>query len=279
MFLSLDVLSANTFTNTFLIPRRTYDGVSLYGKATFDNVHLQNIVIPDEEILNISVEDTYGLNTIFLANFEDNLEMGNIAGVTSPIVQWRIKRRALDAFTPKLVANIDASESTFTDYLQANQKDYEYLIIPVAQDGTEGVSIATIAKSDFYSWFVCSEDNEQVYKFDLNVESEAIALNLDQKLFETFSVYPVMRTGKRKYRTGGLTTIPFAMNGNEFVVNNQVLKDTESFLSDGEVKILKNPSGDLFRVKISDISYKYMDGIIGSPFTISFKWTQVGDGE
>lgn len=276
MFLS-DILTTTPVTKFVQFPKRTYDRVNIKGVVAFDGLHLRNKELTNQEVLDIVTEETFGSFTIFLANFEDTLAAGNYASVNDPIVKWKVMRRPVSSFAPILLNELGADQTTYVDYTQANHKNYEYQVIPITTTGKEGSPLTSIAQSDFYGWFLTDEDSTKIYKFDMEIESESIALNVDIKLFEGYSQFPIQRTGKRKYRTGGLSTIPYTYNGASVHFTSDTLREIEAFISDGTTKILKNTSGDLFRVQTSDFSYKYMDNVQVQPYTISFKWTQVGD--
>jgi hypothetical protein len=292
LFLSLSAFNTSAATNKVVIANRTYPKVNLIGNGVFDGVHLRSKSLDDSMILNITTQEVFGVDSIFLANFEGNLEAGNYTTVSKPITKWRVRRKLVGNFTPKLLGDVDSSVVTYTDYLQANKTSYEYQLSSVADDGTEGAPITSIAESDFFGWCICSTDNQTIYKFDMEVQSDSVVLNMDVKVFEGFTQYPTTRTGKRKYRTGGLKTIPYHYSSggisNWYVtpyssggttIDNTLLREIETFISNGQPKLLKNTSGDLFKVETSDFSYQYMDKIGEQPYTIYFKWTQVGDGE
>lgn len=292
MFFSVNAFHTTALTNKVVIANRVYDKVNLMGNGVFDAVHLRKRVLSEQEVLDIETKEIYGIDSIFVANFEGNLEAGNYTSLSKPISKWRVRRKKVGSFTPNLLKDLDVSNTSYIDYLQANRTSYEYQISPVSSDGTEGVPLLTITESDFFGWFLCSIDNQTVYKFDMSIESESIALNMDRKLFEGFTKYPVTRTGKRKYHSGGLKTMPYKFHKGGIYewyalpysvahnrTDNDLLREVEDFISNGEPKILKNTSGDLFKVQTSEFSYQYMDVYDEQPYTIDFKWTQVGDGE
>jgi hypothetical protein len=276
-----------------VIANRNYDKVSLIGSGVFDAVHVKNKLLSDDDILDLDTVEYFGTDSVFLANFEGNFEAGNYSSFSKPITKWRIRRRKFGRFTPVLLSEFAVSSTEYIDYLQANRTNYEYQVSPVSDDGTEGAPIITINQSDFFGWYLCSLDNETIYKFDLNIESDSIVLNMDTKLFEGFTKYPIMRQGKRKFHSGGLRTMPYRISvgglsgwyempygsSGEMEINNELLRLVEEFISNGETKLLKNTSGDIFKVQTSDFTYQYMDTISEQPYTINFRWTQVGDDE
>jgi hypothetical protein len=275
MFLSLNALSVNANTNLVVLPQRTYSGFTFKGNGTIDAAHLRNIELTDVEILNISTVELFGANSIFLANFENTLQAGNYVTLSKPIASWKIARRKTTEFSPAIIATLDKTITTYTDFTQANNVSYEYQFSPIADDGTEGTPILSIAESNFFGWFLCSTDSTKVYKFDMEITSDAIMLNMDQKVFEGFSQFPTVRTGVRKYHSGGLKTMPYQYNGNNISVDYTLLTSIQDFISDGTTKVLKNTKGDLFYVQTSQFQYQYRDTIGEQPMDISFKFTEV----
>nr|WP_156736271.1 hypothetical protein [Mycobacterium sp. E3298] len=296
LFFSLNAFNASTTSNKVIMSNRVYSKVSLIGNGVYDGLHVKNYIFSDDKFLDLNSEDYFGAGSVFLANFEGNLEAGNYTSLSKTISKWRIRRKRKDKFSSTVLADIPSTSVAFADYLQANRTEYEYQVSPVAEDGTEGAPVISMCTSDFFGWYLCSLDNETIYKFDMNLESESIALNLDMKLFEGFTKYPVARFGKRKYHSGGLKTIPYRLihqskgltgwyfapyeaDSTELKIDHILLEKLEEFITNGEPKILKNTGGDMFKVQTSNFSYQYMDTTTEQPFTISFQFTQVGDGE
>jgi len=276
LFLSINALPVAALTNRVYIPKRTYNKVALLGPAEFDSVHIRNQVLTNQQIIDSNQAETFDTHTIFLANFEDTLAAGNYVSLENPIVKWRVKRKLLGNFKPIVLQELDAEQTSYVDFTQSNKREYEYQVIPITADGTEGSPLTTLTSSDFFGWFLCDEHNTTVYKFDLNVVTDAIVFTTDVSLFEGYTKYPIQREGKRRYHSGSLTTVPYSYRDSEIRIDNSMLREIEEFITDGKTKILKNSSGDVFKVQTSEFSYQYMDTTIEQAYTISFKWIEVG---
>jgi len=276
LILGLDSLLLNSFSSS--IPdKKIYNIFEVRGNSTIDNLHLKNIEVLDADIISSTTEEIYGVDTLLLANFENTLRAGNYLALSKPIDKWVIKRKKVGEFSVKTLGSVDSTTFEYTDYSQGNKQQYEYQVYPVDIDGTEGLAITTITSSDFYGWFLSDLNNTVVYKFDMEVNSDSIAINIDKKMYENFTKYPVFRTGKRKYHSGGLETIPYELNGVDINISLELLKLLEDFINNEDTKVLRNSKGEIFYVQTSDFNYKYMDNIAEQPYTISFKFTEVAE--
>lgn len=275
MFFGINVIPLDFFSNAFYIPKKSYSSITFLGNTKVDAAYLYKKEMSEDEIKNKITEQYFGVDSIYVANFEGNLQAGNYTENVNPITKFRVKRKKIGNFTPVTLGDIDRGTSEFIDYSQANGQDYEYQLLPIDSTGVVGLPITTQVKSSFFGWFLISLDNSKIYKFDMMNETDNIVLNKDETTFETYTKYPVVRTGKRKYHNGGIRTMPYTWNGNDIDMSFSLLKEIEDFVSDGQTKILKSTKGDIWKVKTSDFDYKYMDNIGEQPYTISFKFKEV----
>lgn len=277
MLLSYSVLG-DAELNTAIPPKKEYSTIKFSGECILDNIHVQNVELDDQTILNIETEQQWGVNTIFLANFEDTLEAGNLQNSDMPITHWRIYRKKSDEQLYTLLAEIpfDKAVSEYIDYTPGNQIEYEYKVHPVS-NGTEGNPIAGISMADFFGWILT--DGNTTYTFDMEVETENIQSIIDLKQYENNTQYPAFRFGNRQYDKGVLRTIPGTINGNIIQQTAEDLENLKTFINNKQIKTLKNSKGQVWQVITHDFNYKFMDKTSDQIAIISFAWTQVGAGE
>lgn len=276
MFFGIDIFGLNKFSSAFYIPKKSYKSVKFLGNTIIDAVHIRNKILTNDEIEVIINEEYWGENSLLLANFDGDLQAGNYKESVNPITNWIVKRKKYNSFTPVKLATLNREINEYIDYTQANNTDYEYQLYPVFSTGIIGSAMTTNAKSGFFGWILSTLDGSTIYKFDMELESDVVSLNTSVKVFDNHTKYPVVVKGKRMYHSGGLKTIPYAWNGNDITFNHSLLEEIETFISNGDEKLLKNTKGDIWRVQTSDFNYKYMDTIADQPFTITFKFTEVG---
>jgi hypothetical protein len=275
MFLGLSAYGFSYFSDYKYYIIKGYNKITFLGNLHYDNIRLCNTEIEDTVLLTTTTEDIYDENTLFVANFENNLEGGLYAGEEKTITKWRIKRRKFGEYAFKVIGETTKDFSPYYDYTQANNQLYEYYACPVADDGIEGIAVSGMAQSNFHGWFLISRDNTIAYKFDVELNSEPIILNVDRKMYENYTPYPVFRQGQRKYHTGGLTTIPYTYNNKRIVFNYSTIKSIENFINNGETKVLRNTKGDVFYVQTQDFQYTIDEKVLEQPVTISFKFVEV----
>jgi len=291
--------------------KTTYKKLTVYGDCVVDQLHGQSREIDDADLIDkydaVSAETWDDDYTLFLANFEDTLEAGNVlTGLEQPITSYQIRRQNRYAYydfltseddyfhttegfdfllevdggsslNPLLVEISDPTVSTFKDYTAKNYLEYIYTVYPVYQDligqGIED-SQGGIALS-FWGYTLTdtvSSTPTITYIFDTELESDSIKLNRGFKVFENHTQYPSVRYNNRKYRSGRLSTMPLDQN---LAPSNSDLQTLIAFLEDGTEKNLRTPSGDIMRVVTSNVSYKYLDRIADQPYNIEFDFIEV----
>lgn len=258
-----------------------YDTSIYLGQGTFDGAHVRNITLTDAQVNAIQTEESFGANTIYLANFESNTQAGNYTSLTKPIYSYLIERRKVGDSKYTILFNIPASYNItqVKDYIARNKQQYEYAIFPVATDGTIGSSSVAYSQLNFFGWFLTNEDGNICYKFDLQNQSDTIQRNEDFTTYDNYTEYAYTSQGKRLYKSGKLVTMPYVLNGCDITIDKSVLDIIESFINDKSPKYLRNTAGDIWKVMTHNFSYKYMDEIVSQPYTISFDFIQIGNGD
>lgn len=249
-----------------------FNQVKIKGKCVVDNIHLQNQKLTKEQMKDIDTteEQPWIYNSIFIANFNDNLYTGNNTG-------WRLKRKRVTDTLFTTVKDFDFNTFSYIDHQVANRTDYIYAIHSLAAGG-EGLGVEGNVRTDSYGWFLFDENNS--YKFDAGykgLESGNIQVVEDVHIFNNYTKYPVFSYSPRKYKQSDLTTLPYKIVGDEMQISVSLLHEIEAFINNQKPKWLKNTAGELFLVNTSNFSYKYNDSLYEQPFTISFTWTQIGD--
>ena len=230
-----------------------------------------------ESTEKIDFEQIWDFDTsVFLADFEGNLEAGNIQSGGEIITGWRIKRKAEDIDLFYTLADLDTSVISYIDYRPRNNINYTYAIFSVSASG-ESLGIEESGSIDFFGWFLT--DNTNTYKFDIGwdgLKSSSINTNQDVHLYKNYTKYPVPSFGPRNYRTGSITAIPYT---GDYEINLTVLDEIREFIDDKEEKWLKNTAGEIFKVITSGFRYKYLDKPTEQPHDITFEYSEVAEGE
>lgn len=228
---------------------------------------------------------TWDLQTQMDADFNGNINAGNIDYVVTQISTIKIKRRKVGEFnwyTLYEVPVTDPNDIDFVryDYLAQNETDYEYAIVPIIGNVEGEYSINNI-KSEFYGIFIT--DGNSSYKFK---ENASYSSNERVHLTGTYepygSKYPiVISNGQLSYdkgTVGGDIVVYSADEQLDRKATVERLQDIKEFLTKSSAKILKDFNGNIWLVTLSEnlpITY-YAE--VGMGFArVDFNWVEIGN--
>ena len=213
----------------------------------------------------------------------------------------------------------------FRDYNVSNHRNYRYFIYlsPTEQKGlspTEQKDKKIIYKTsfdiytDWQQWSITelhptdesmktfTANPEDVWLFNLNIDSGAQAQNVSFNEVQTLGVYPRISQGKGNYVSGSVScllgsdviSVGEALKRglslsdagylemrkySSSITSNQrvdMLKAWRKLVASKNPKLLKDREGQSFLVSLSNSTNKPMDAARLQPNTINFNWTQIG---
>ena len=220
----------------------------------------------------------------------------------------------------------------FRDYNVSNHRNYRYFIYlspteqppteqpPTEQPPTEQKDKKIIYKTsfdiytDWQQWSITelhptdesmktfTANPEDVWLFNLNIDSGAQAQNVSFNEVQTLGVYPRISQGKGNYVSGSVScllgsdviSVGEALKRglslsdagylemrkySSSITSNQrvdMLKAWRKLVASKNPKLLKDREGQSFLVSLSNSTNKPMDAARLQPNTINFNWTQIG---
>lgn len=229
----------------------------------------------------------WDLSTQLDADFDGNINAGNIDYVVAQISAIKIKRRKKGTFDWYTLYNVpvtDPKDIDFVryDYLAQNDTEYEYAIVPIIGN-VEGEYSMNSITSQFYGIFIT--DGESSYKFK---EGASYASNEKVRLTATYepygSKYPVVvSNGALNYDKGSVGGSVIMFTADEQLDRKATverLNTIKNFLTTPSAKILKDFNGNIWLVTLSDnlpITY-YSE--VGMGFVrVDFNWSEIGDSD
>lgn len=251
------------------------------GKILLDNIHAQNTVLTDTEILAIvpSTPQIWGINTNFLSNFENTLESGNYV-TAETVTGWRLKRKRQNDSLFTTLKDFSKTTLAYVDKTVRNNNTYLYTLHSLSASG-ESLGIEGNAITDFWGWFLIDPTTNTSYKFDLMNSTDNIQVNDDVYTYKNYTKYPVISYGKSEYKTSKFTTMPYTYSDitKQYTIDLDLLNTIQAFINNKSPKILKNALGELFYVSTYGFEYKINDVIPSQIYTISFNWAEIGDAD
>ena len=250
----------------------------------FDHFHLTSNVTSDYSPIK---NTEWAYLDIIVANFDGNINGGNVNFLLQYLTAIKVKRRIKGTFnwvTLKTVA-VKAFEDlnfAFNDYIAANNTDYEYALVPIL-NGAEGDYITNSITSQFKGVFICEKDS--IYKFYAGVAYGTGKRVKKIGVFEPYgSKYPVIvANAKTNYYSNSIsfTVLPLDYEKNRIMDRYEINKLTEeilNYITNNKAKIIKDWNNSIHLVYPSsepNITYDNNWGM--GKIDISFDYVEVGD--
>lgn len=250
----------------------------------FDHFHLTSNVTSDYSPIK---NTEWAYLDIIVANFDGNINGGNVDFLLQYLTAIKVKRRIKSTFnwvTLKTVT-VKAFEDlnfAFNDYIAANNTDYEYALVPIL-NGAEGDYITNSITSQFKGVFICEKDS--IYKFYAGVAYGTGKRVKKIGVFEPYgSKYPVIvANAKTNYYSNSIsfTVLPLDYEKNRIMDRYEINKLTEeilNYITNNKAKIIKDWNNSIHLVYPSsepNITYDNNWGM--GKVDISFDYVEVGD--
>ena len=246
-----------------------------------------NVTKNTSTAVSTSIPTEWDYDTIMNANFNNNIDAGNVNYLINQISSIKIKRRKQGDFDWLTLATIPINKVEdlsfiFNDLLNQDNVTYEYALVPIIGE-IEGQYLINSIMSQFNGVFIGNA--ETIYKFLYEVKYSSNQRNQQVGVFQVLGQqYPiVVANGALSYESGNVTATilndDFEKTGiidrAEIVKQKDALKN---FLTDKKPKILKDWNGNIWLCIVnSNIYVSYKEGTgMGIP-VISFDWTEIGE--
>lgn len=187
------------------------------------------ILVPS---FNPTWDSTYFKQPRIILQFEKNAHSSSVGNVDlSQIIGYKIYRKEIqfDSSGAKKIVDYTLVNQTHSitgfvpeikDYLVKNNTYYQWVIVPVTEFETQGVSSETEQiKIDCETWsviFLQDYNFYQQYKswtptdifiFRCNLQPGILTQNMDKTQFDNFTQYPKFSVGSKNYLSGELTCL------------------------------------------------------------------------
>jgi hypothetical protein len=222
---------------------------------------LESIGIIADNSDDLNIDEVWDNTSSLLAKFNKTLEAGSIANSGNKIVKFRIVRREADqdengdTYLGEIsFDNAAIADLTFDDITNPNT-DLIYTVIPVSENGLDGVPREIEVKSDFVGVWIVDKDTGEVLVFDKaigNVGTVESTFNQQRTQIDTFGSYPQFYySNDSGYEAFSLSTVILPDDGKR---TGKKYKDIlNKFIKDHNPKIVKLDTGRVFVADISNM--------------------------
>ncbi len=262
--------------------------LTIYGGAKVDFLYLDRNSDIDANLFNYKYVPKLNKDTVLLCNYtNDRNGLGSVKesdGVVFDVYREKNKNSQLE-----YVTTIQSGALEVYDYDVANQTDYRYYVFPSTQTENSSPLESNTVRTDWWNWSVVGVvqdetnpnvyyvDSDNIWLFDMNLESAEQVQNYAKTVYQTFGKYPRVSTGNLNYTTSSITCLIARMYNNTFTDTVDMLERWREFCNNSQLKILKDRKGQVMIVDIIDTSNKFDDVSKEQVNSITFSYTQIGD--
>lgn len=280
------VLSQNEGLDKAVLYKGEYD--SLYAEKVSSNSSIDRN--PTK-----TIPDVWNKFTFMSAKFNGNLHCGNFYYTTdevkSIIIKRRLKDEIYDEWLPLFEIDINSDYNNFNfnvydRYVRAG-KEYEYVLVPILQQGTESNIIKAVYQEDesskvaFDGIFILNYNKLFSSMFDVEISTDK---NKPASIINPIGAkYPfVITTSENNYYTGNIsaTFLDSEINNGykEYKTrdNWEYRQELNEYLQNGEPKIIKYQDGRMWMVSVYDTVSESKNEHT-ERITTSFNFVEIGD--
>jgi len=266
--------------------KTTYDRVELFGgQAIYDKLWIRNIEEDDDYYESITnVEDyqpTFDSDTVFLAEFENNLKAGNVDTGGDPIESFIVTKRKIGSSINTSVGEFDVNTTSVIDYRVQKGSNYVYQVTPKTADALGSPFVSETVESDYYGIFLIDEDTGLSINFDINGEIGTTNALDDQTVYNTFNRYNTISIGNRNALVGTISgivpeTLTYCTDG--FIQSSDFIDTVQDFVNNGNAKLLKTRKGDIYKVITRNFRKSQLENKIQEQISVvSFDFEEIED--
>ncbi len=234
-------------------------------------------------------EPVFTTDTLFLANFAEGLQAGNVS-TDKAVQRWSVYRADASGENLALAATVPAAEKSVTDCGAASQGVYTYYIFGEDAEGNVTTPMVSERISPvLWDWsiLVCTEEAEDVFRvddifrFSLNVSSGSVSNNNKPNLLENFTRYPTMQMDPANYQSGTLSGY-LGHVGADAEYSDTLARRDELFALplSGKQLFLKSRKGDVLKIAVNgSITAQVQDNTRQQAMICAVPWVETGSAE
>lgn len=244
----------------------------------FNHLTIHSEVVPEYTTPKTEWDDTMQFN----CSFNNNLNAGNMSATTN-ITDIAVKKRLassntwLEIYSKHITTSEDFYFEIYDPYCM-NHQNYVYAIVPI-DNGVEGDYYTAEVFSSFDGFYIGDEKN--CFRVMSNVSYDATDYTEYGLLQPLNKKYPiVINNGSTRYNKGTLNS---AIMGYKYMKTRKfdtfdiakMRNDIIDFLNDGEIKVIKDWTGNIAVIqKIGEVT-RAMNAQTGYS-SVGFTWVEQG---
>lgn len=290
-------ISTFQFTENWTPTLFAITGITLAGPGVFSYLWILSGTFSTSQMQNLlysyGYEPEYDSSTIFLANFEEGLDAGNLQSPGETLVGVALYRLLNGSTQLQHIADLPLTTTQILDYGFANQSQFQYYLFPQGEDTyISQPLVSPMLQPVFWNWtlLVCVQDEtdeniyymQNAYVFANNVSSGSMSNNSAPNLLKNFTQYPTIQMDTANYKSGTLSALIGRVDQteNQYIDSVELANEIMDLSTDTRPKFLKDRKGNLMQVSISGaVVMTAGDTQPQQCYTVQLPWAEVGSVE
>lgn len=264
----------------------TLKKIILHNNVTFDFVHLEETSEENRDIFVEQYIPRLNNSTKALISF-DNGNRNCESIINSAFgYSFSVYRQRVGSSKISQVGKVSQGSLSIMDYNVSNQKQYKYLVYKEDDDYSTDANESLPITTNWWNWSIVGlkkvgndsykVDTNNIWLFELNIESAEEVSNLSQTVYNNLTRYPRISYGKGNYKSGSLTCLIGNISNNKYIDTADMYDSWVNFCGTASPKLLKDRKGHILLVGITGSSSKIQDETSEQARTITFNWTEIG---
>jgi len=239
--------------------KSSYDRVTIYGSSILDKIWIRN-VLDGDYYNNIDKASDYNpefnKDTVFLAEFNNNLSAGNFSSGGEQLVSWIVTKRKIGTNINIFVGEYGSKILEIYDFLTKNNSEYIYQISPKTASKIGQPILSDTIVAEYNGIFLIDVDAGLSINFNLNSNIGNMSAEDDKTSYKTFNKFNTISIGDKNTLKGNISGV---VNSNETYCNgimqsSDFIETIQDFVNNKSSKILKTKKGDIFNIVTSNFS-------------------------
>lgn len=263
-----------------------FGSLGLGPHITWDFIHLETFSTTNPNIFVNKYIPTLNSNSVALVTFDSGDNNDNGITYSSLGYTFSVYREKNNSNQLELVAKIQEGNLSLLDFNVSNNNTYTYYIFKENDDYTSIANVSNDVQTCWWNWSITGFiedsngnyvlDTNNVWQFDLNIETADVNQNISKTVQNNFTQYPKISTAKMNYRSSSITCLLGNIRNDVYVETADLKQAWNDFCTSTDIKLLKDRKGNKFLVEIISSSSKVADESREQYNTITFGWTEVG---
>lgn len=236
---------------------------------------------------NTTKPQNWSLSTIMDAKFTGDLDAGSIGAEGFKVTRILLYRSIAGTSNWEPIGHFDYDEEynvyDYVDRYVQNGAEYEYAIVPVANEVLGDRLVSDTVKAEYDGLFLTDKYENKRFEYDIRL-GDITYNNLSAVNRPIDGQFPIVTFGNSNYRSGNLSVLPLSRQTIDMAgagidkfaeqVNRQ---DWLDFLNNSRGKILRMDNGVLMLVVTQNATIQHKEGdLLRNLANVTFDFVEIG---